>query len=130
MSESTPVKSQQDQVEDITLDMRNNTAAWFAGNRQPTGQWAEAHQPFSVSVSGETSPVTITIALADDLTGREKHELGLKRPPRMSKSFVIGGDSPKMQTFTVPYGGLIYAQGKFSTGQTNIFRNYRCTALY
>lgn len=96
---------------DITLDMRNNTAAWFAGNRQPTGQWAEAHQPFSVSVSGETSPVTITIALADDLTGREKHELGLKRPPRMSKSFVIGGDSPKMQTFTVPYGGLIYAQG-------------------
>ncbi|CSI63963.1 accessory colonization factor AcfD [Vibrio cholerae] len=24
----------------------------------------------------------------------------------------------------------ICTRGKFSTGQTNIFRNYRCTALY
>lgn len=95
----------------VTLDMRNLTTAWFAGNRQPTGQWAVAQQPFTVSVAGEEAPVTITIALADDLTGREKHELGLQRPPRMTKSFVIGGGHATSQQFTVPYGGLIYAQG-------------------
>ncbi|QIL86439.1 SslE/AcfD family lipoprotein zinc metalloprotease [Vibrio sp. HDW18] len=95
----------------VQLDMRNQTSAWFAGNRQPTGQWAVAQQPFQVSVTGESQPVTITIALADDLTGREKHELGLQRPPRMTKSFVIGGGQNSSQSFTVPYGGLIYAQG-------------------
>ncbi len=95
----------------VQLDMRNQTTAWFAGNRQPTGQWAVAQQPFQVSVTGESKPVTITIALADDLTGREKHELGLQRPPRMTKSFVIGGGQNSSQSFTVPYGGLIYAQG-------------------
>lgn len=93
----------------ITLDMTNNTAAYFAGNRQATGQWAVAHQPFTVSVSGNTSPVTVTVGLHDDLTGREKHELALKRPPRMQKSFTV--DANKHETFTVPYGGLIYVQG-------------------
>ncbi|ENM5739949.1 SslE/AcfD family lipoprotein zinc metalloprotease [Vibrio mimicus] len=114
----------------ITLDMRNLTTAWFAGNRQPTGQWAVAQQEFSVSVSGENSPVTITIALADDLTGREKHELGLKRPPRMTKSFVIGGDQPKSQSFTVPYGGLIYAQGGNSEQVTLSFSGTVNAPLY
>ncbi len=96
----------------ITLDLSNHTAAWFAGNRQPTGQWAVAHEPFTVSVSGTNAPVTITIALADDLTGREKHELGLKRPPRMTQSFTLNsGKLGNSHTMTVPYGGLIYVQG-------------------
>lgn len=93
----------------LTLDMSENTAAWYAGNRQPTGQWAVAHQEFTVSVSGNAEAVTVTVALHDDLTGREKHELSLKRPPRMTKSFSLGVNSDG--TFTVPYGGLIYVQG-------------------
>lgn len=93
----------------LTFDMTNNTVAYFAGNRQATGQWAEAHRPFTVSVSGNESPVTVTVGLHDDLTGREKHELALKRPPRMQKSFTVGVNTS--ETFTVPYGGLIYVQG-------------------
>ncbi|RYU68456.1 DUF4092 domain-containing protein [Aliivibrio finisterrensis] len=92
----------------LTLDMGNYSAAWYAGNRQPTGQWAVAHQPFTVSVFGNKQPVTFSIALHDDLTGREKHELSLKRPPRMTKSFTLDSGSHE---FTVPYGGLIYVQG-------------------
>ncbi|PMN92278.1 SslE/AcfD family lipoprotein zinc metalloprotease [Enterovibrio norvegicus] len=92
----------------MTFDMRNQTARYFAGNRQATGQWAVAHQPFTV-VSSE--PVTITVGLHDDLTGRDKHELALMRPPRMQKSFKVDGSG----TFTVPYGGLIYVQGGTSS---------------
>ncbi|RJX67181.1 DUF4092 domain-containing protein [Vibrio sinensis] len=92
----------------IDLNMTNNGAVWYAGNRQPTGQWAVAHQPFTVTVTDETQPVIVTVALHDDLTGRDKHELGLKRPPRMTKSFTVGVDS---QPFVVPYGGLVYVQG-------------------
>lgn len=96
----------------VQFNLSNHTAAWFAGNRQPTGQWAVAHQPFTVSVSGTSAPVTITVALADDLTGREKHELGLKRPPRMTQSFTLNaGNIGASHTLTSPYGGLIYVQG-------------------
>ncbi|MCL1039860.1 SslE/AcfD family lipoprotein zinc metalloprotease [Shewanella submarina] len=98
--------------DEFTLTLGSNTAAWFAGNRQPTGQWAVAHQPFTVSVKGTQAPVTITVALADDLTGREKHELGLKRPPRMTQSVTLNSDTiGNTHTMTVPYGGLIYVQG-------------------
>lgn len=114
----------------VTLDMSNKTTAWFAGNRQSTGQWAQAHVPFTVSVSGEQSPVTISVALADDLTGREKHELGLQRPPRMTKSFVIGGGRPSTETFTVPYGGLVYAQGGNSDNVQLTFSDTLDAPLY
>ncbi|MCP4954356.1 MAG: SslE/AcfD family lipoprotein zinc metalloprotease [Photobacterium aquimaris] len=101
----------------VGVDLSNNTVAWYAGNRQSTGQWAVAHQPFTVSVSGNHNPVTITVALADDLTGREKHELGLLRPPRVSKSFtLLAGGS---ETFTAPYGGLIYVSGS-ETGNVTV----------
>ncbi len=125
-----PGEAKGSQGRTIILDMRNQTTAWFAGNRQPTGQWAVAQQEFSVAVSGEDSPVTITIALADDLTGREKHELGLKRPPRMTKSFVIGGGNAASHDFTVPYGGLIYAQGGNSEQVTLTFTGTIDAPLY
>lgn len=89
--------------------MSHKVVAYYAGNRQATGHWAEAHKPFTVSVSGNNTPVTVTIALHDDLTGREKHELALKRPPRMQKSFTLPVNGS--QEFTVPYGGLIYVSG-------------------
>ncbi|PSU23294.1 Accessory colonization factor AcfD [Photobacterium kishitanii] len=104
----------------VDVDLANNTVAWYAGNRQSTGQWAVAHQPFTISVTGNSNPVTITVALADDLTGREKHELGLQRPPRVSKSFTLpaGGS----ETFTAPYGGLIYVSGN-ETGNVSVSLN-------
>ncbi|WP_058119374.1 SslE/AcfD family lipoprotein zinc metalloprotease [Photobacterium kishitanii] len=104
----------------VDVDLSNNTVAWYAGNRQSTGQWAVAHQPFTISVTGNSNPVTITVALADDLTGREKHELGLQRPPRVSKSFTLpaGGS----ETFTAPYGGLIYVSGN-ETGNVSVSLN-------
>ncbi|MBY6186591.1 SslE/AcfD family lipoprotein zinc metalloprotease [Marinobacter hydrocarbonoclasticus] len=115
----------------VTLDLRNRTTAWFAGNRQPTGQWAVAHQPFSVVASGTSEPVTITIALADDLTGREKHELGLMRPPRMQQSFTLNaGELGASHTFTVPYGGLIYAQGREGAAVTLTFSHTVSAPLY
>ncbi|SJZ68132.1 SslE/AcfD family lipoprotein zinc metalloprotease [Photobacterium toruni] len=101
----------------VEVDLSNNTVAWYAGNRQSTGQWAVAQQPFTISVQGNSNPVTITVALADDLTGREKHELGLLRPPRVSKSFtLLAGGS---ETFTAPYGGLIYVSGS-ETGNVTV----------
>lgn len=111
----------------LTLDMGDYSAAWYAGNRQPTGQWAVAHQPFTVSVSDNEQPVTFSIALHDDLTGREKHELSLKRPPRMTKSFTLDSGSHK---FTVPYGGLIYVQGGGSKDVTITLSNTVDAPLY
>lgn len=115
----------------ITLDFGNNTAAWFAGNRQPTGQWAVAQTQFTVSVNGTNQAVTITVALADDLTGRDKHELGLKRPPRMSQSFTLNsGDIGSSYSITSPYGGLIYAQGQDGQAVTLNFTGTVDAPLY
>ncbi|WP_318478421.1 SslE/AcfD family lipoprotein zinc metalloprotease [Photobacterium leiognathi] len=100
----------------ITVDLSNNTAAWFAGNRQATGQWAIAHEPMTITASGNSNPITVTVALADDLTGREKHELGLKRPPRMTKTFTLQPNATA--NFTAPYGGLVYVQGNESNPVT------------
>lgn len=114
-----------------SFDLTNNTAAWFAGNRQPTGQWAVAQQPFTVSISGTNEPVTITVALADDLTGREKHELGLNRPPRMTQSFTLNaGNIGTSHTLTSPYGGLIYVQGKQGSHVQLMFKDTVTAPLY
>ncbi|PRW52945.1 putative lipo domain protein [Escherichia coli] len=40
--------------------------------------------------SNANVPVTVTVALADDLTGREKHEVALNRPPRVTKTYSLG----------------------------------------
>ncbi|WP_239996709.1 SslE/AcfD family lipoprotein zinc metalloprotease [Photobacterium phosphoreum] len=104
----------------VDVDLSSNTVAWYAGNRQSTGQWAVAHQPFTIRVQGNSNPVTVTVALADDLTGREKHELGLQRPPRVSKSFTLPAGGSK--EFTAPYGGLIYVSGN-ETGNVTVNLN-------
>ncbi|WP_420812795.1 SslE/AcfD family lipoprotein zinc metalloprotease [Photobacterium phosphoreum] len=104
----------------VDVDLSSNTVAWYAGNRQSTGQWAVAHQPFTIRVQGNSNPVTVTVALADDLTGREKHELGLQRPPRVSKSFTLPAGGSK--EFTAPYGGLIYVSGN-ETGNITVNLN-------
>ncbi|MGL5947997.1 MAG: SslE/AcfD family lipoprotein zinc metalloprotease [Aeromonas sp.] len=74
----------------------------LVGNMQSTGLWAPQHG--AVTISGGV-PATIKVALHDDLTGREQHEVALRRPPRLEKTFAHDGSST---TFSVPYGGLIY----------------------
>ena len=54
--------------------------------------------------------VALTVALADDLTGREKHEVALNRPPKVTKTYDLKANDKV--TFKVPYGGLIYIKGK------------------
>ncbi|XNM57442.1 hypothetical protein ACLK1S_18350 [Escherichia coli] len=44
-----------------------------------TGLWAPAQKEVTIK-SNANVPVTVTVALADDLTGREKHEVA--RPVR------------------------------------------------
>ncbi|MCG9780353.1 SslE/AcfD family lipoprotein zinc metalloprotease [Photobacterium damselae] len=73
-----------------------------ASNMQSTGLWAPQHQ--EVTITGGI-PASISVALVDNLTGREKHDVALQRPPRVQKNYAYNGTS---LTFKVPYGGLIY----------------------
>ena len=101
---------------DFTLNFAGTGAGGGTGNLQSTGQWAVAHQAFTVSTT-TTQPVSIIIGLNDDLTGLEKHEKRMQRPPRISKRFTLNkGSIGQSHTYTVPYGGLIYA----STAEDNI----------
>ncbi|MEE1578025.1 MAG: Accessory colonization factor AcfD, partial [Deltaproteobacteria bacterium] len=68
----------------FTLNFSGTGVGAGTGNLQSTGQWAVAHQAFTVSTN-TTQPVTIIIGLNDDLTGLEKHEKRMQRPPRISK---------------------------------------------
>ena len=86
------------------IHTQGNRVIGTAGNMQSTGLWAPQLQ--NVIVSGGVK-ATITVALVDDITGRGQHELALKRPSRIQKSFSHDGTST---TFKVPYGGLIYIQ--------------------
>ncbi|XPE23143.1 M60 family peptidase N-terminal accessory domain-containing protein [Shigella sonnei] len=49
------------------------------------------------------------MALADDSTGREKHEVALNRPPKVTKTSYLKANDKV--TFKAPYGGLIYIKG-------------------
>ncbi|MGL5949375.1 MAG: SslE/AcfD family lipoprotein zinc metalloprotease, partial [Aeromonas sp.] len=88
--------------ETVAITPYQQPVSALVGNMQSTGLWAPQHG--SVSVSGG-APATITVALADDLTGLSQHEQALKRPPRVSHRFNYDGSS---LSFSVPYGGLIY----------------------
>ncbi|EOX8193669.1 SslE/AcfD family lipoprotein zinc metalloprotease [Escherichia coli] len=94
-----------------TISLYSNPSKWFAGNMQSTGLWAPAQREVSIK-SSASIPVTITVALADDLTGREKHEVALNRPPKVTKTYTLEANSTVK--FTVPYGGLIYIKGNSS----------------
>ncbi|EFN6235618.1 DUF4092 domain-containing protein [Escherichia coli] len=90
------------------ISLYSNPTKWFAGNMQSTGLWAPTQQDVTIKSSASV-PVTVTVALADDLTGREKHEVALNRPPRVTKTYTLEANGTV--TFTVPYGGLIYIKG-------------------
>lgn len=104
----------------VEINLYSNPTKWFAGNMQSTGLWAPAQKEVTVSCNDcDNENVTITVGLADDLTGLEKHEVNLNRPPRVTKTYTLsgaksGGENSSVR-FTVPYGGLIYIQGNSST---------------
>ncbi|EFM0294860.1 lipoprotein metalloprotease SslE [Escherichia coli] len=91
-----------------TISLYSNPTKWFAGNMQSTGLWAPAQKEVTIESSASV-PVTVTVALADDLTGREKHEVALNRPPKVTKTYELKANGEVK--FTVPYGGLIYIKG-------------------
>ncbi|EHC5274306.1 lipoprotein metalloprotease SslE [Escherichia coli] len=91
-----------------TISLYSNPTKWFAGNMQSTGLWAPAQKEVTIESSASV-PVTVTVALADDLTGREKHEVALNRPPKVTKTYDLKANDKV--TFKVPYGGLIYIKG-------------------
>ncbi len=88
------------------IQTNGKAVTYSAGNNQSTGFWAPQLQP--VTITGGVK-ATITVMMADDLTGKPNHEVALKRPPRMQTSY--GYDGSKL-TFKAPYGGLIYIQPK------------------
>ncbi|APP04468.1 SslE/AcfD family lipoprotein zinc metalloprotease [Vibrio harveyi] len=88
----------------VDIHTNNKTVIGTAGSMQSTGLWAP--QLENVTISGGVK-ASINVALVDDLTGRANHELSLKRPPRVQKTFQYDG---AQLTFKVPYGGLIYIQ--------------------
>ena len=96
-----------------------------AGNMQSTGLWA--NQLEEVTISGDGA-ATITVMLADDLTGKSQHEVSMKRPPRMQTSITY----PTKTSIVAPYGGLIYVQPLTQdTGDINLtFSGVSKAALY
>ncbi|WP_050917814.1 SslE/AcfD family lipoprotein zinc metalloprotease [Vibrio campbellii] len=96
--------SQSGSTASVAIHTDNKTVIGTAGSMQSTGLWAP--QLEEVTISGGVK-ASINVALVDDLTGRANHELSLKRPPRVQKTFQYDGSS---LSFKVPYGGLIYIQ--------------------
>ncbi|MCL1147995.1 SslE/AcfD family lipoprotein zinc metalloprotease [Shewanella marinintestina] len=87
----------------VKIETFNNAVVGTANNMQSTGLWAIKRTP--VTVTGDHD-ATITIALVDDVTGKHQHELALKRPSRVQKSWTHkAGTSTEI---LAPYGGLIY----------------------
>jgi accessory colonization factor AcfD len=92
---------------DLYLQKISRYSKWYARNMQSTGLFAPAHQEITVTApSGvDLSKLQLIIGVGDNVSGLIKHELKLKRPPRMVKKYNFNS-----QTITVkhPYGGLIY----------------------
>lgn len=101
-----------------SISLYSNPTKWFAGNMQSTGLWAPAQKEVTIE-SKANVPVTVTVALADDLTGREKHEVAMNRPPRVTKTYSL--DASGTVTFKVPYGGLIYIKSDSKEEQSAEF---------
>ena len=89
----------------VTITSSGKGVTYSAGNMQSTGLWAK--QLEEITVTGGSN-ATITVMLADDLTGKPQHETRLNRPPRMQMSFNHAEGSTT--TIKTPYGGLIYVQ--------------------
>lgn len=87
----------------VQIETFNNAVVGTANNMQSTGLWAVKRSVVTVSGNHDA---TITVALVDDVTGKHEHELSLKRPSRVQKSWSHKAGSTT--EIIAPYGGLIY----------------------
>ncbi|HIC09988.1 MAG TPA: hypothetical protein EYO61_01340, partial [Campylobacterales bacterium] len=96
-------------TEEATIYLRkiSNYYQWYARNMQSTGLFAPAHEEVTITVPDDVdyTKLQLQIGLGDNVAGLIKHELVLKRPPRVEKKYRFTSN-----TLTVkhPYGGLIY----------------------
>ncbi len=91
----------------IYLKKISEYAQWYARNMQSTALFAPANKEITITAPNniDLSKLQVQIAMSDNVSGLIKHELVLKRPPRMVKKY-----SFESQTLKIihPYGGLIY----------------------
>ena len=96
-------------TETATIFLKKITtfSKWYARNMQSTGLFAPAHQPVTITVPDgvDFTKLQLQIGVGDNISGLIKHEIVLKRPPRMVKKWNFTSNS---LTVTHPYGGLIY----------------------
>ncbi|GIU49059.1 hypothetical protein TUM4438_31870 [Shewanella sairae] len=88
---------------EVQIETFNNAVVGTANNMQSTGLWAVKRNVVTVSGNHDA---TITVALVDDVTGKHQHELALKRPSRVQKSW--SHKAGATTEIVAPYGGLIY----------------------
>ncbi len=95
--------------ENATIYLRKISAfaQWYARNMQSTGLFAPANKEITITVPNGVnfSKLQVQVAMSDNVSGLIKHELILKRPPRMVKKYEFESNN---LTFKHPYGGLIY----------------------
>ncbi len=101
--------------ESATIYLKRNTThqKWYAGNMQSTGLYAPAHTDITVTLPDgvDESKMQLIIGVGDNVGGIFRHEIALKRPPKMVKKykFIDTNDNPtKTITIQHPYGGLIF----------------------
>ena len=110
--------------ETATIFLRKISAysKWYARNMQSTGLFAPAHKEITVTVPDgvDFTKLQLQIGVGDNVSGLIKHEIILKRPPRMVKKYSF---SSRTLTVTHPYGGLIYltSHDKNPTNETATF---------
>ena len=96
-------------TETATIFLKKITthSKWYARNMQSTGLFAPAHQQITITVPDgvDFTKLQLQIGVGDNVSGLIKHEIILKRPPRMVKKWNFTSNS---LTVTHPYGGLIY----------------------
>ncbi len=104
-----PGRVEAGQTETATIYLRkvSDYSKWYARNMQSTGLFAPAHQPITVTVPDgvDYTKLQLQIGVGDNVAGLIKHEIILKRPPKMVKKYSFTSNT---LTVTHPYGGLIY----------------------
>ncbi len=110
--------------ETATIYLKRNTSfqKWYAGNMQSTGLYAPAHTDITVTLPDDVNPekMQLIIAVGDNVGGMFRHEINLKRPPKMVKKYKFlseSGSSSRTITVQHPYGGLIFLKSFDSSAE-------------
>ena len=110
----------QTETKTATIYLHRNTEfqKWYAGNMQSTGLFAPAHQDVTITLPDgvDYSKMRLQIGVGDNVAGRYRHEIALKRPPKYVKTYKF--TSPTL-TVQHPYGGLIFLRSYDSSVEDN-----------